>query len=51
MKKVRIVDIAKQAGVGTATVERVMNRRDGVSAKTTSKVFVAAKILGYDRLP
>ncbi len=50
MAKVRIADIATKAGVGTATVERVLNARGSVSVKTARKVIVAAKILGYNRL-
>ena len=34
-----IADIARQAGVGTATVDRVINGRSGVHADTVSKVM------------
>ena len=34
-----IADIARQAGVGTATVDRVINGRPGVHADTVSKVM------------
>ena len=36
--KPRVVDIALQAGVSTATVDRVLNGRPGVKAKTVQKV-------------
>ena len=41
-----IADIARQAGVGTATVDRVLNGRPGVNAETTQKVMAAVKALG-----
>ena len=34
-----IADIARLAGVGTATVDRVLNRRPGVNAETVQKVL------------
>jgi len=43
--KPRIVDIALQAGVSTATVDRVLNGRPGVKRKTVSKVRDAAEWL------
>ena len=43
---VTIADIARQAGVGTATVDRVLNERPGVNAETTQKVMAAVKALG-----
>ena len=43
--KPRIVDIALQAGVSTATVDRVLNGRPGVKGKTVSKVRDAAEWL------
>ena len=43
--KPRIVDIALQAGVGTATVDRVLNGRPGVKPKTVQKVMEAARFL------
>ena len=42
-------DIARRAGVGTATVERVLNGRGGVSPATTEKVVAAARALDYPR--
>lgn len=41
-----ISDIARQAGVGTATVDRVLNKRPGVNTETTQKVMDAIKALG-----
>jgi len=41
-----IADIARHAGVGTATVDRVLNKRPGVNAETTQKVVDAIKALG-----
>jgi LacI family transcriptional regulator len=42
-------DIAGQAGVGTATVERVLNGRGGVRPATAAKVIAAARALDYPR--
>ena len=50
MGKVRLTDIAGAAGVGTATVERVLNDRGGVTEATAQKVILAAKRLGYQRI-
>ncbi len=41
-----IADIARQAGVGTATVDRVLNRRPGVNAQTVQRVLQVATELG-----
>jgi LacI family transcriptional regulator len=43
--KIRIIDIALQAGVSTATVDRVLNNRPGVRSKTQTKVNSAMKML------
>ncbi|MBY3135007.1 MULTISPECIES: LacI family DNA-binding transcriptional regulator [Rhizobium] len=45
--KVTLKDVATQAGVGTATVERVLNGRGGVRPETVEKVFLAARRLEY----
>lgn len=45
--KVTISDLAREAGVSTATVDRVMNSRDGVSARTRDHVLGVAQRLGY----
>lgn len=42
----RIIDIALQAGVSTATVDRVLNERPGVRAKTIDRVHTAIRSLG-----
>ena len=43
----RIVDVARLAGVSTATVDRVLNRRPGVRAITVQRVLKAATELDY----
>jgi LacI family transcriptional regulator len=47
MGKTTIVDIARQAGLSTATVDRALNGRAGVSPANRQKVLRAAKELGY----
>jgi LacI family transcriptional regulator len=42
-----IADIARIAGVSTATVDRVLNGRAGVSAANRQRVLTAARDLGY----
>jgi len=49
MKKVRLADIAQEARVGTATVERVLNARGNVTPRIAERVVMAARKLGYDR--
>jgi LacI family transcriptional regulator len=49
MGKVRLSDIAREAKVGSATVERVLNSRGNVAPQTAEKVVKAARKLGYDR--
>ena len=47
-----IIDIARTAGVSTATVDRALNGRSGVHARTRRRVLSAAQSLGYlDALP
>ncbi len=43
---VTIAEIAKNAGVGTATVDRVINGRSGVNSETEKKVLEAIRALG-----
>ena len=43
-----IQQVAKQAGVSVATVSRVLNGQNTVSAKTKSKVEEAIKFLNYE---
>lgn len=45
-----VADIAARAGVGTATVDRVLNERGGVSQKTIEKVLHAAREIGVRRI-
>lgn len=42
----KIADIARLAGVGTATVDRVLNGRPGVNSETVQKVMQAVTALG-----
>jgi len=46
-----IADIARTAGVGTATVDRVLNRRPGVNAETVQRVLQAVEELGAPQQP
>ncbi len=46
MSTATIADIARQAGVGTATVDRVLNRRPGVNADTVQRVMQVVAELG-----
>jgi LacI family transcriptional regulator len=50
-KSPRIPDIARLAGVSTATVDRVLNQRAGVRAGTQQRVMRAAAELGLAELP
>lgn len=46
MSTATISEIARQAGVGTATVDRVLNKRPGVHAETVQKVMQVVSELG-----
>jgi LacI family transcriptional regulator len=46
-----IAEIAREAGVGTATVDRVLNRRPGVNADTLQRVMQAVEKLGVPPQP
>ena len=46
-KRVTLEDIARTAGVGVATVDRVLNRRAPVTPKTAERVLAAAESLNY----
>ncbi|VTU30532.1 Maltose operon transcriptional repressor [Variovorax sp. PBS-H4] len=45
--RARVVDIARAAGVSTATVDRVLNKRSGVRDATVQRVLRAAGELDY----
>ncbi len=49
MGRPTVNDIAREAGVSLATVDRVLNERPGVKAKTVSAVQEAIARLGYVR--
>jgi len=49
MNKPTVHDIAKEAGVSLATVDRVLNDRPGVREDTIAKVRAAVSRLGYVR--
>ncbi|WP_207459291.1 LacI family DNA-binding transcriptional regulator [Azospirillum sp. SYSU D00513] len=49
MKRVTVHDVAAEAGVSLATVDRVLNRRPGVRAATVGRVMDAVDRLGYQR--
>lgn len=42
-----LTDVARAAGVSSATVDRVLNGRDGVRSRTRERVLAAARQLGY----
>jgi len=47
MAKITIQDVAQKAGVSVATIDRVLNRRPGVKARTVEKVESAIRELNY----
>lgn len=50
MKRMTLSDLARIAGVGVATVDRVLNDRGGVSPAMTKKVLDAARSAGLNRI-
>ncbi|CAE1150790.1 LacI family DNA-binding transcriptional regulator [Serratia sp. Tan611] len=50
MKKLTIGRLAQLAGVGVATVDRVLNERGGVAPETARKVLLAAREHGFNRV-
>ena len=50
-RRANISDLARDAGVSTATVDRVLNRRGGVRLPTVHRVLSAASRLGYQLPP
>ncbi len=47
MVKITIQDVAQKAGVSVATIDRVLNHRPGVKARTVEKVEGAIRELNY----
>ena len=47
--RIRLADLAQQAGVSTATVSRVLNGKDTVAPATRKAVLTALDLLGYER--
>jgi LacI family transcriptional regulator, repressor for deo operon, udp, cdd, tsx, nupC, and nupG len=47
--RLRLSDIAQQAGVSEATVSRVLNDKPGVGQQTRQSVLTALDVLGYER--
>ncbi|QDB78935.1 LacI family transcriptional regulator [Georgenia sp. 311] len=47
--RTRLMDVAEQAGVSTATVSRVLNGKPEVAAETRKAVLAALDMLGYER--
>ncbi len=49
VRRVRLRDVARQAGVSEATVSRVFNGQPGVSDATKQTVLTALDVLGFER--
>ncbi|MEZ5797814.1 MAG: LacI family DNA-binding transcriptional regulator [Paracoccaceae bacterium] len=50
-KRPTIHDVAREAGVSSATVDRVLNGRERVREETARKVYEAARLIGYHAAP
>ncbi len=50
-KRPTIHDVAQEAGVSTATVDRVLNARETVREDTARRVYDAARKIGYHAAP
>lgn len=50
-KRPTIQDVARAAGVSSATVDRVLNAREKVREDTAQKVYEAARKIGYHAAP
>lgn len=50
MSRPTLHDVAARAGVSTATVDRVLHARDGVSERSRSRVQAAVRELGFGQL-
>ncbi len=48
-RKPTMTDVAREAGVSLATVDRVLNGRGGVTAAKAGRILTAAKRIGLDR--
>ncbi len=46
-KKVTIEDVAREAGVGIATVSRALNNSEGISAKTKARILDIVEQMGF----
>ncbi len=46
-----IHDVAREAGLSTATVDRVLNAREKVREDTARRVYEAARLVGYHATP
>lgn len=49
IKRATVHDVAREAGMSLATVDRVLNQRPGVRAKTIEKVEAAIAAIGFQR--
>lgn len=49
MRRATVHDVAREAGVSLATVDRVLNQRAGVRGETAARVLAAVERLGFAR--